>query len=288
MLQDLAFGRMENEFRNTKPENGDVVVCFQDNRVLLYRDKNDALTLPTYAQVMDWAEKEHWQHWNEDAVQYVFCLQDINYFIWMGESGASGDETFAYESVNTLRQVISKNVCFGVMTAWHLYIWYRDNRFCGRCGHMTVHDHKERMMRCPECGNMIFPKIAPAVIIAVTNGDKLLLSKYAGRAYTRYALLAGFTEIGETAEETVQREVMEEVGLKVKNVRYYKTQPWGVAQDLLLGYYCDLDGDDVIHLDQMELSMAEWFERGSIPAEDDGISLTREMIRVFNEGKEPR
>ena len=142
-------------------------------------------------------------------------------------------------------------------------------------------------MRCPDCGNMIFPKIAPAVIIAVTDGERLLLSKYAGRAYTRYALLAGFTEIGETAEETVQREVMEEVGLKVKNVRYYKTQPWGVESDLLLGFYCDLDGDDAIHLDQMELSMAQWFDRDKIPADDDGISLTREMIRVFKEGKEP-
>ena len=143
-------------------------------------------------------------------------------------------------------------------------------------------------MRCPHCGNMIFPKIAPAVIIAVTNGDKLLLSKYAGRAYTRYALLAGFVEIGETGEQTVQREVMEEVGLKVKNVRYYKTQPWGVESDLLLGYYCDLDGDDSVHLDENELSMAAWYDRDNLPAQDDGISLTREMIRIFSEGKEPK
>ena len=144
------------------------------------------------------------------------------------------------------------------------------------------------MIRCPQCGNMIFPKIAPAVIIAVTNGDKLLLSKYAGRAYTRYALLAGFVEIGETGEQTVQREVMEEVGLKVKNIRYYKTQPWGVESDLLLGYYCDLDGDDTVHLDENELSMAGWYDRNNLPAHDDGISLTREMIRVFEEGKEPK
>lgn len=86
----------------------------------------------------------------------------------------------------------------------------------------------------------------------------------------------------------MQREVMEEVGLRVKNIRYYKTQPWGVESDLLLGYFCDLDGDDAIRLDQMELSMAEWFERDKVPAEDDGISMTREMIRVFVEGREPK
>ena len=143
-------------------------------------------------------------------------------------------------------------------------------------------------MRCPNCGNMIFPRISPSVIVAVTDGDRLLLSKYANRAYTRYALIAGFTEIGETGEQTVEREVMEEVGLKVKNIRYYKSQPWGVDGNLLLGYYCDLDGSDQIRLDEDELAMADWFDRNDLPAKDDGISLTREMIRVFGEGKEPK
>ena len=288
MLQDLEYGRLENEFRNLEPTAQDIVVCFEDNQALVKRNADDTLQLPTYGDVMAWAWEENWPHWNEAEVQYVFRLHDVNYFIWMGQAGKCGDPAYGYETVRNLRQLTSKNICFAIMTAWHLFVWYRDNRFCGRCGTLAVHDNRERMMRCPDCGNMIFPKIAPAVIIAVTNGDKLLLSRYAGRAYNRYALIAGFTEIGETAEQTVQREVMEEVGLRVKNVRYYKTQPWGVESDLLLGYFCDLDGDDAIQLDQMELSMAEWFERDSVPAEDDGISLTREMIRVFVEGREPR
>ena len=143
-------------------------------------------------------------------------------------------------------------------------------------------------MRCPVCGNTIYPRISPAAIIAVTDGDRLVLSKYAGRAYTRFALIAGFLEIGETAEEGVAREVMEEVGLKVKNIRYYKSQPWGIAGNLLLGYFCDLDGSDEIHLDEQELASAAWFDRSDLPAKDDGISLTREMIRIFDEGKEPK
>ena len=143
-------------------------------------------------------------------------------------------------------------------------------------------------MRCPECNNMIFPKIAPSVIVGVTHGDRLLLSKYANRNYTRYGMIAGFTEIGETVEETVAREVMEEVGLKVKNIRYYKSQPWGIAGNLSVGYFCDLDGDDKVTLDEEELATAEWFHRSELPAEDDGISLTREMIRIFGEGKEPK
>ena len=288
MLQDLSFGKLNNAFRDILPEERDVVICLRQGNILLKRNADDTLELPRYAAVKVWAGEQRWQAWEDKAFRYIFCLQDVNYFLWMGEGGDCDDPCFSYEATRQLRQLTSKDVCFGVMTAWHLYIWYRNNRFCGCCGQKTVHDDKERMLRCPACGNMIFPKISPAVIIAVTDGDRLLLSKYAGRSYTRYALLAGYTEIGETLEQTVQREVMEEVGLRVKNIRYYKSQPWGVDGNVLMGFYCDLDGDDTIHLDTNELSLAQWHYRNALPAHDDGISLTREMIRVFEEGREPR
>ena len=122
------------------------------------------------------------------------------------------------------------------------------------------------------------------MIVAVTDGDRILLSKYANREYKRYALIAGFVEAGETAEEAVQREVMEEVGLHVKNIRYYKSQPWGIDANLLLGYFAQLDGSDVIHLDRSELAVAEWADRAALAGMDDGFSLTREMMQVFQQG----
>lgn len=288
MLQDLSFGKLYNEFKITQPSAEDIVICIQDSSVLIKRNPDDSLELPRYSEVSLWAESGTWQHWKNEQYRYIFQLQDVNYFLWMGEAGTCQAPGYGYESTRQLRQLISKEVCFAVMTAWHLFVWYRNNRFCGRCGMSTVHDSKERMMRCPDCGNMIFPRISPAVIIAVTDGDRLLLSKYAGRSLTRYALIAGYTEIGETLEQTVQRETMEEVGLRVKNIRYYKSQPWGVDGNVLMGFYCDLDGSDAIRLDRSELALAEWHHRSSLPAHDDGISLTREMIRVFEEGKEPR
>ena len=286
MLQDLAFGKLDNAFHDFLPGEEDVVICVRQGGILLHRGEDESLQLPRWQLVQPWTE--NWPHWNEKPLQYVFCMQNRNYFLWMGDAGECPDPDFHYEPARGLRQMQSKDVCFAAMTAWHLYNWYRNNRFCGCCGTPTVHDGKERMVRCKSCGNMIFPRISPAVIVALTDGDRLLLSKYAGRTHARYALLAGFTEIGETLEQTVAREVMEEVGLKVKNIRYYKSQPWGVDGNVLMGFYCDLDGDDTIHIDETELAMAQWFSREDIPAKDDGISLTREMIRTFQEGKEPK
>ena len=280
MLQDMANGRLENEFRNLTATAADRIVCFQEGQVLLHRSEEDVLTLPTLAQMTQWQ--------TPTAPRYLFRMEGENFFLWTDAAPLSPDGGFGYEAVRMLRQLKSKEICYAIMTAWHLYVWYRSNRICGCCGTPTVHDDKERMLRCPSCGNMIFPRISPAVIVGVTNGDQLLLSKYAGRAYTRYALLAGYAEIGETIEQTVHREVMEEVGLRVKNLRYYKSQPWGVDGNLLMGFFCDVDGSDEIHIDEEELAMAGWYPRNNLPAQDDGISLTREMIRIFGEGKEPK
>ena len=135
---------------------------------------------------------------------------------------------------------------------------------------------------------MIYPRIIPAVIVGVTNGDEIVLTKYAGRDIPYYALVAGFTEIGESFEATVHREVMEEVGLRVKNIRYYKSQPWAIVDDLLAGFYCDVDGDPTIHRDDGELKEALWVKREDVILQPDDFSLTNEMMLTFKEGREPR
>ena len=137
-------------------------------------------------------------------------------------------------------------------------------------------------MECKGCGLIIYPRLNPAVIVGVKNGDRLLLTKYR-RGYGYNAMIAGFVEIGETIEEAVAREVREETGLAVKNIKYYKSQPWGIAGDLLAGYFCEVDGDDTIHMDQNELKYAEWVERGEIELQPADYSLTNEMMRVFRD-----
>lgn len=288
MLQDLEYGRLENEYRPVPPIPGDSVVCIRGNEILIARGEEDAPLLPSFDAFGAWEKGEDWKPWREEELHFLFRMHEKSYYLYMGASGICPDEGYAYTPVRGLRQMAGKETCFAIMTAWHLYCWYRDSRFCGRCGEKTVHDQKERMMRCPACGNMIFPRINPAVIVAVTDGDRIVFTKYAGRGFTHHALIAGFTEIGETLEQTVEREVMEEVGLKVNHIRYYKSQPWGVDGNILTGFFCDLDGDDTIRMDENELSLAQWYPRNDLPAKDDGISLTREMMRIFGEGREPK
>ena len=196
----------------------------------------------------------------------------------------SAGADLVWRSVDSLRADCPRETAFAGVTGYQLAPWYESRRFCPRCAHAMVHDERERMMCCPECGLQEYPKISPAVIVAVTNGEKLLLTRYAGRSYKKYALVAGFAEIGETIEETVAREVMEETGLRVKNLRYYKSQPWSFSGTLLMGFFAELDGPDAITLDEHELAEAFWCPREDVP-EDDGVSLTREMMRAFREGK---
>lgn len=130
---------------------------------------------------------------------------------------------------------------------------------------------------------MIYPRINPAVIVGVIKGDSILITRYR-TGYAHNALIAGFTEIGETLEETVAREVMEEAGIRVKNITYYKSQPWGMAQDILVGYFCEADGDEEIHMDADELKSAEWVKREDILLQPTSASLTNEMMKMFRDG----
>ena len=194
-----------------------------------------------------------------------------------------------WQPQSALRTAKPGVLAFAGITAIQLARWRSSQKFCGRCGERMLHSRTERAYECPNCKAVVYPRINPAVIVAVTHGDRILLTKYAGRAYTRYALIAGFAEVGETIEETVHREVLEEVGLRVKNLRFYKSQPWSFSDSLLMGFYCDLQGEnETVTLEEDELAVGEWFRREEMPERRNDISLTAEMMEQFRLGKEPR
>ena len=245
---------------------------------MLVKKTPSGITFPKFGELERLNEEIY-----EDYI-YLFSVDDERYYL-VRDINREPLSDLTMENTEIFRAADPQYHAFAGITGYQLYNWYKNHKYCGRCGKMMVRDDKERMLRCDSCHNMEFPKICPAVIIGVTDGNRILMSKYAGRTYKKYALLAGFTEIGETVEETVAREVMEEVGLKVKNIRYYKSQPWAFSDTLLMGFYCDLDGSDAITLDREELSLAEWFAREEIPVEPSRDSLTNEMIIKFKMGE---
>ena len=279
MIQDILPQKLYNTFVRKELSPDSRILSFREGQAL-YREQEGTLQFLTFRQVKGYYE-ERVQELPEAV--FLFSVDRQDYFLMdLGEALIEG---YTYHKMFETRRLFPKENVLAAATGWHLYVWYRDNQYCGRCARKLVHDEKLRMMKCPDCGNMVFPKIAPAVIVGVTDGDRILMTKYADREYKKYALIAGFTEIGETAEQTVEREVMEEVGLSVKNIRYYKSQPWGYDSNLLLGYFCDLAQEEEIHLDQTELSLAEWVDYRDVPDDPEGLSLTREMMITFRERK---
>ena len=283
MLQDIAPHHLFNEYNKKRPfREDDYLMAFRDGKILLkqeIREGREWLSLPLCGDLAG----------ESGELVYLLELDERAFFLWslpQEECLLGEKDSWVWNSISSMRSFHPAEEAYGAVTAYHLAVWYRNNAFCGRCGLPMKRDTAERAMRC-SCGNIVYPRISPGVIVRVTHGDKILLTRYAGREFTNYALIAGFTEIGETLEETVHREVMEEVGLRVKNVRYYKNQPWPFSQSLLVGFTAELDGEDeTITLEEEELSTGVFMTREEMPARTGDISLTAEMMENFRLGKE--
>lgn len=281
MIQDIFPLVMKNQYEKKVPASNDRVLSFQEDRIFVREgERSDYLC---YGELTDWCGVSGEP---VPAAVYLFSLGECAYFLadlpeaFVEKAQENG---FSYVRMFAMRRKKPKELVFAAATAWHLYVWYRDNRFCGRCGQRLLYSETLRMLSCPCCGNQVFPKIAPAVIVGVTNGESILLTKYADREYTRYALVAGFTEIGETAEETVRREVFEETGLLVSEPCYYGSQPWGFDLNLLLGYFCEVKEASALRLDEEELADAAWVHYSELPRDEEGLSLTQRMIGAFRD-----
>lgn len=296
MIQDIAPHRYDNTYHIQKPGAQDYVFCIQKGRILLRETAEEhVLTIP-HREEIEAAVPELM-----DRAVYLFSVDEKPYFlVSVPEKAAEeilaklkeGAEKeleqlyYAWKTPTDIRAMEPMHQAFAAITAVQLWRWRQSRQFCGRCGAKTEDSKIERALVCPVCGQTEYPKISPAVIVAITNGDKLLMSRYRVNhsTYRGYALIAGFVEIGETFEETVRREVMEEVGLKVKNIRYFKSQPWAFTDTEMIGFFAELDGDDKIRLQEDELSEAGWYTREEIPDDARLISVGTEMKMYFKYG----
>ena len=162
--------------------------------------------------------------------------------------------------------------------------WDRTTQFCGQCGQRTHMLSHERAKQCPDCRQTIYPRLSPAIIVAITRhtegGKRLLLARSHRQPPGFYSVLAGFVEPGETLETAVQREIQEEVGLQVTNLRYFGSQPWPFPNSLMVAFTADYAGGEIV-LDETEMAEADWYAADALPRIPPAISIARQLIDNF-------
>ncbi|MCD8325067.1 MAG: NAD(+) diphosphatase [Clostridiales bacterium] len=271
MIQDLGSLHFENSYHNVRPTADDRIISMSGGQILLGGEKQD-IAFPRFAELSEGDRQG-------GDFTYLFAIGDDHFFLCRDMEAAG----YRYVDTKALRKCGPHSAVYAGLVGMQLARWYEAHRFCGRCGAAMAADERERMMRCPVCGQTEYPKICPCVIVGVIHEGKILVSQYRGGSTDHYALIAGFAEVGETIEETAIREVYEETHLSIKNLRYYKCQPWPYSESLLFGFFAELDGAADIVIEEAELAMAKWVTPEEIFETPDDFSLTNEMLCKFKE-----
>ena len=162
--------------------------------------------------------------------------------------------------------------------------WIRSNKYSGYSGELNKFNSKEQALYCPQTSSMIYPSISPCVLALVIKGNEILLARNNLFPEGLFSVLAGFVEASESAEETVMREVMEEVGIKVKNIHYIGSQPWPFPSQLMLGFKCEYESGDLV-IDEEEIAEANWYNIDNLPLIPPRSSLSGQIIRSYIEDR---
>lgn len=189
-------------------------------------------------------------------------------------------EGMSFRELRSLYGVLAEDIFLLAGRAIQIVNWDQTHQYCGRCGHKTQTLQGERAKQCPVCGFMSYPRLSPVVITGVLKDDKILLSHNAGFQGNMHSLVAGFVEPGETLEECIHREVMEEVGIQVKNIKYFGSQPWPFPNSLVIGFTAEYESGE-ISVDGKEISEAGWYDVHSLPELPPKMSIAREIIDWF-------
>ena len=263
MIEKSLYENYQISFSDTlKPDFEDYLFVFNENRELFLTPKKE---LPKTL----------------DEFDIEFCLfigkyNSKNCFVVNADFKNGYDLREVYEFNHDLYHIAGKAVL--------VRDWYISHRFCGRCGTKTQLDEKDMMLKCPSCGQVHYPRIAPAIIVAIRKDDELLMAKHSYHDNIRYALIAGFVEPGESIEEAVHREVLEEVGIKIKNLKYQRSQSWPFPNSLMLAFTAEYESGD-IKVDGDEILKANWFKKDEIIRYNSDISISDWLIQDFIDKK---
>jgi len=220
--------------------------------------------------------------------QAIFPIQQSYYMgIYQGRHcfAAEVNEVpagFELKSLRQLYDVLGEDLLIVAGIAKQIITWQKQHQFCGQCGGKTIDVTHERAKFCPLCKLSFYPRISPVAIVLVYRGNELLLARSPHFPPGIYSTLAGFVELGETVEQTIMREIREEVAITVQNIRYFSSQPWPFPHSLMLGFTAEYAGGE-IKIDGKEIEDAQWFTMDKLPKLPAKISIARRLIQDYLE-----
>ena len=245
---------------------------FQENKLLVYQ-KPESVTIPFLIDPNEVSLTVIRQN-------YLGRLDNRHCYAVEVAEGTIPPAGMAFEGLRQIYGRLDEDFFWVAARAVQIIDWDRTHQFCGRCGALLRARTAERSKECPRCGLLHFPRLAPAIIVLVERGNELLLARSRHFTPGMYSVLAGFVEPGESLEEAVVREVKEEVGIEIKDINYFGSQPWPFPHSLMIGFTATYAGGE-ISLDDREIEDAGWFSAEKLPCIPGKISIARKLIDRF-------
>ena len=262
-------------FLDIKASNNNILIIFNNNKIIY---EPNLKTFLLEEKLLNIQFKDH---------LYIGIGNNGNDIYAVDISGTTDDINIGYKSLieYDLRHLLAISEPDDIVLmgrANQLLHWIRSNKYSGYSGELNKFNVKEQALHCPSTSSMMYPQIAPCVLAMVTRGNEILLARNNLFPEGLFSVLAGFVEVSESAEETVEREVMEEVGIRVKNIQYVGSQPWPFPSQLMLGYKCEYESGDLV-IDEDEIVEANWYTVDKLPYVPPTTSLSGKLISSFVE-----
>lgn len=259
------------------PENEDKTSFY-----FLFRQRNLLVKKVDKGYAMPDSEDIAYLGYNFTDKLYIGSIDDYSCYTASYPEDGLIPEGMEFLGLRELYGQIDESMLKAAFRAVQIVAWDETHRFCGACGEATVRETHEHARVCHKCRQVFYPRLSPAVIVAVTKGDKLLLARNVNFPAGRYSVLAGFVEAGETMEECIKREIKEEVGIEVKNIKYFGSQSWPFPNSLMIGFTAEHESGE-LKADNIEIADAGWFSVKELPDIPGSISISRELIDWFME-----
>lgn len=250
------------------PHDRDVILCFEDNKILLCENKR----LPT------WSDFNRGQLLSATGFYCFGSLHQQRYLLCDQQHPVLTNTGLNWHPVKLTFGLLEEADYQIAGLGCQLHHWRNTHRYCGSCGAQTLDKSNERAKECPHCHCLFYPSLYPCIIVLVRRNTELLLARSPHFQPGVYSTLAGFIEPGESAEHTVLREVREEVNLTVDNIRYQASQPWPFPNSLMLGFFADFKEGE-INIDALEIEDAQWFKPSQLPKLPSAASISHWLIK---------